>query len=934
MIESNYLKVLFYSYLKNNDKLFQSVNFLGKKYNFIWDYVNQQNAWICDSLWKKLGFLNHESDDLNWKNILEFPENVKWKLDQLSIDTVFETLIYFKNTEGNLVETKVELLCLFEEDKLSKVIGYFDKDDFSIGNESTFLLEKKDKFDFISENISDGIYVVENDKLVFASSVYLNMIGFTLEEKLANYEKNKFHLIHPDDLEYVRNSIYNAAELKKSSTKYTYRCRHKDGHYIWREDIMNIHYNETGYPFRAVTITRDVTKEKQEEIEEASRLNQVKYQNEILVNLYSNVIEGDLNKKIDYVVELAAKGLNIDRASFWVLKKDHLECESLYDSNGFMTTIVPNLNVRDIPKYLASFSNQNALIADDVYDNEHTSDLIDYYLKPLQITDLLDIPVRENGKLFGLLCCEHRQDERVWKEYEITFARAIADYIHLILEEDKRKKIEIDLTENQKMFQFLSENTSDGIVVFEGGVVSYVSLAFEKLSGYSQEFVLGKNADQIFDFVHPDDLPRLKETIYESIEKKLSKISYEYRFKGTNNEYYWREDAATILYKDDGTYSKYIILSRDITNRKNTEQELIESERQLRLITENTSDGVAVIEEGKLTYVSPSFLKLLGYKKEDYKVFTMQDIFANMHPDDVEGVIKTVYGNLAQQKSEFKYEHRFKGNDGIFYWREDSANVIYDKETGKYTKYIVVTRDISKRKEEEKERNRLHRITEKQNEKLVNFTHIVSHDIRSHTSNLSMILDLFEDTTNPEEQKEYFSMLKQSTNKLSDTIYYLNETVSIQSGIKNERSKLNLFTKIQNSIIGINAIIKSSNAKIIKNVPKDIEIIGTQSYIESIVFNLLTNAIKYKHPDRNPVIKIDAVRVGEEVILTISDNGIGIDLSKNKEKLFGMYKTFHGNEDAVGLGLFMVKNHIESMGGRIEVESEVNKGTSFKIYFI
>ena len=97
---------------------------------------------------------------------------------------------------------------------------------------------------------------------------------------------------------------------------------------------------------------------------------------------------------------------------------------------------------------------------------------------------------------------------------------------------------------------------------------------------------------------------------------------------------------------------------------------------------------------------------------------------------------------------------------------------------------------------------------------------------------------------------------------------------------------------------------------------------------------MLTNAIKYKSPSRNPVINIKVEKMEGQIKLSIQDNGIGIDLVKNKDKIFGMYKTFHRNPDAVGLRLFMAKNHIESMGGRIEVESEIDKGTTFTIYFV
>lgn len=925
------------------------------------------------------------------------------------------------------------------------------------------VLENQDRFKFISENISDGIYIIENDKLVFASKTYLEMIKMSDDEKHKYHNKDMFHLIHKEDVDYVKKAIYDAALNKLPFVKYKFRCYKSDGDYMWREDIMNIHYDSTGHAFRAVTITRDITDERCKELEAVKKQEAVDLQNKLLLDLYSSHSESTFEEKIQEIIALASNGLSLDRASYWEIDQDYLICKKIYNKEGNLKFENQVLTKRDIPKYIEAINKQTAIIADDVYTNKDTKELIESYLKPLGITDLLDVPIRVNGKFYGVLCCEHSDEPRVWSDNDISFARALADYLSLAIEQEKRKSAELKLRENQEKLEFISENTSDGIIIIEASKITYVSPAFSKLSGYNLEFVQNLTLEEMFTFIHPDDVEQMKSSIYKNLEDKVTKFNYEYRFLGTDSKYYWREDSVSVIYKEnsdeyskyiiisrdthqrketelklreseqqlrlifdnstdgfvvienqvlkyispsyreflgfenvdvenfpvknifelihkddrqrvidfveenlrnrkstfscefkiknkdgdyhwredlaniifneDGSYSKYIITSRDIQERKEIEQQLVESEKQLRLITENTSDGVAVIESGNMTYVSPSFSNLLGYEKDFYKGMTLQDVFDSMHPEDVEEVMKTIYGGLTQQLSEIKYEHRFKGENGIYHWREDSANIIYD-EKGNYTKYIVVTRDISARKEAEKEKNRLYKIAEKQNEKLINFTHIVSHDIRSHTSNLSMILDLYEECEDRDEQKEYFNMLKQSTNKLSETIFYLNETVAIQSGIKNEKTNLNLKKEVEKALVGINAIVKTSNAQISINVSSEIEILSIQSYLESIIFNLLTNAIKYKSPERNPVISITAEKKNDEIKLSIADNGIGIDLEKNKDKIFGMYKTFNGNPDAVGLGLFMVKNHIESMGGRIEIDSQVNVGTTFNLYFI
>jgi signal transduction histidine kinase len=131
--------------------------------------------------------------------------------------------------------------------------------------------------------------------------------------------------------------------------------------------------------------------------------------------------------------------------------------------------------------------------------------------------------------------------------------------------------------------------------------------------------------------------------------------------------------------------------------------------------------------------------------------------------------------------------------------------------------------------------------------------------------------------------------------------------------------------------------ISEKNARIINNVPADLRVNYNPGYLNSVLLNFISNAIKYSHPDRQPIITLncDKEHPGKEnsgYILTIADNGLGIDLKTYGDKLFGMYKTFHGNKDAKGLGLFMTRYQVEAMDGRIEVDSTVNEGTTFKIY--
>lgn len=144
---------------------------------------------------------------------------------------------------------------------------------------------------------------------------------------------------------------------------------------------------------------------------------------------------------------------------------------------------------------------------------------------------------------------------------------------------------------------------------------------------------------------------------------------------------------------------------------------------------------------------------------------------------------------------------------------------------------------------------------------------------------------------------------------------------------------VNLNNAIENSINNIQILAKNADVEILNEVKKDVYILGIPAYVESILLNFLSNSIKYKSEKRKAYIKLNATIEDDKIVLSIEDNGLGIDLKQNGDKLFGMYKTFHMNDDARGIGLFITKNQIEAIGGKITVTSAVDKGTTFKLYF-
>ncbi|MGL2967053.1 ATP-binding protein [Flavobacterium sp. XGLA_31] len=223
-----------------------------------------------------------------------------------------------------------------------------------------------------------------------------------------------------------------------------------------------------------------------------------------------------------------------------------------------------------------------------------------------------------------------------------------------------------------------------------------------------------------------------------------------------------------------------------------------------------------------------------------------------------------------------------------------------------------------------------HTITE-QNQRLLNFSNIISHNLKSYADGLASLIEVAQEADDTERER-VMGLLSRLSDRFSATICDLNEIVAAQNQAGIKYITINLHDYIEKVKQILQVQIKNTEALIHNNVNKDVTLFVNPAYMESILLNFLSNSLKYQHPDRHPLIEFSSHEDGHNIVLTIKDNGLGIDLTKHGHELFGMYKTFHKNKDAQGIGLFITKYQIESMGGDVEVESEVNQGTTFRVY--
>lgn len=309
-----------------------------------------------------------------------------------------------------------------------------------------------------------------------------------------------------------------------------------------------------------------------------------------------------------------------------------------------------------------------------------------------------------------------------------------------------------------------------------------------------------------------------------------------------------------------------------------------------------------------------------------------------LHPEDAARV-DAQFQNALKNDTQFDLDFRIIHPDRSLHYIEGSAIIERDNE-GKPLRVVGTNQDVTARKKAElaiqkniEERELLIRELTSSIKDLKQFSFITSHNFRAPLSNLIGLLRIVDYSTLTEANNDILEMFKVSTLQLNKTINDLVLVLIIKDNVNVNIVDNNINDLLDDVCNSLAYDINETGCAINKDLQvKNISF--NKTYLESILLNLLSNAIKYRSPNRSLKIDISTQQKSNgEVLMVIKDNGIGIDLNLNRNKIFGLYQRFHSNVDSVGLGLFIVKSQIIALGGDIDIESEVDEGTSFHITF-
>ncbi len=361
---------------------------------------------------------------------------------------------------------------------------------------------------------------------------------------------------------------------------------------------------------------------------------------------------------------------------------------------------------------------------------------------------------------------------------------------------------------------------------------------------------------------------------------------------------------------------------------KQLQQNIGFSEERFKGTFDHSAIGMAIVShEGKLLQVNKSLCTIWGYNREELLSKTFQEL---TYPSDLELDMENFREMLTGKKQSYQLEKRYIHKKGHIVWTVLTVSV--SRASHSPVAFVAQVLDITEAKEKEQRLNETVRIISEQNSRLNNFAYIVSHNLRTHSNHFEIILDLIRQSKDEQEKAALIERMQRISFQLRETIGYLHEVISIQTQTSTQRLPLNLKSYVDKTLELLAADIEQSNARLTIAIDPFLQIDYNPAYLESILLNFISNAIKYRRPGIDPQIQISSHNENNKTILEIADNGLGIDMNMYGNQLFGMYQTFHGNSNAKGIGLFIAKNQLEAMGGKVEVVSEVGKGSLFRLF--
>ncbi len=612
-----------------------------------------------------------------------------------------------------------------------------------------------------------------------------------------------------------------------------------------------------------------------------------------------------------------------DEDRSWFKSKVGVECDQVPRSASLSAGSLAN-------------DNDSLLIINDCRKDER------FINNPLVIGDhnicfFAGVPlVNDDGYTLGFLCVLDHVPGSLSAQQQVNLrilGRQVLTLLKLRLQIIKLKKAEEEARISEERMNNIFHNAIDAVVVMdEDGVISQWNPKAESIFGWSANEAIGQYFHELVipeaqRRKHLETMQALAQASDDQVPNNIQEISAMRRNKSLF------EIKLGVSHTISKGSRSFICFISDITERKLATKKLDQQKEFYENILNNLPTDIAVFDANhKYLFVNPGAINVEEYRKfiigkDDFEYCEYR------HRDkSLAELRRAMFLEVKTTKKEIRWEDTVTNPDGNPITSLRRIFPVFG-EDGELNMVIGFGLDITDRKVLEEKQTALVKQLSLQNTQLVDFCNIVSHNLRAPLVNMSMLVQFIDETDDMEEQKQLIARLNPVVENLHNTFNELVESIQIKQDLEIRSEQIKLADCTKKILEGLEVEIGKSEAEIDLLFDEAPVVFYPAKYMSSILHNIISNALKYQSPKRKPVIKVESRKVDDKIILSVTDNGLGIDLNKHKDNIFKIGKVFHRHPNAKGFGLFMTKTQVEAMDGRVWLESTPDEGSTFFIEF-
>ena len=558
--------------------------------------------------------------------------------------------------------------------------------------------EKRDLWDKINSTSPDGIAISTLDGTVtHISAKIIEFLGYDDDTQII--KRNIFEFI---DSAYQEKAIHNLSLMVENI--YTgpaeYLMVRKDGTKFYCESNAEILKDSYGNAHRLLFVIRDINERKFAENESKKASIRLEKQRSSITEMFTNdaYIYSGLKTALEKIVVSLSLTLDVEQTGIWIFSEDKskLEPDTIYSKSKNKFIQEEKLIVANFNNYFNSIFTEKRIYVEDAQNDYRTSELSEIYLKPHGITSMLDCSIIIDGDIKGIICLEHKGINRKWYPDEEAFVTNVSSIIAQILINENKRKADIALKESKQILKLVLDSIPVR-VFWKDRNLNYLgcnSHFAQDAEINSQEEIIGKSD---YDLIWSELANAYRSDDFDVITKGISKINYEESIVDSNGTVSWVRTSKVPLRNNSNEIIGVMGTYENITQLKNTEKALKDSEEQFKSLVEHTIDLIwNISSDGFYTYVSPSWYKITGYCPGD---IIGKNCIDYIHPDDIQNFkqyLNQMFSGMTNSEIP-RLEYRYLHSNGEYYWHYSAGNIVFDI-NHKPVSLVGISRDVTEQK--------------------------------------------------------------------------------------------------------------------------------------------------------------------------------------------------------------------------------------------